>query len=82
MTFFANHSDHCVCCRELCEHLSSPVTASTIENKLDFVQKLTLPISPSSIYSWSIGHILEHEFFSLSHLGCAGSKEKSGFEFF
>ena len=29
---------------------------------------------PSSIYSWSIGHILEHEFFCLGHLGCAGSK--------
>ena len=32
--------------------------------------------SPSSIYSWSIGHILEHEFFCLGRLGCAGSKEK------
>ena len=31
---------------------------------------------PSSIYSWSIGHILEHEFFCLGHLGWAGSKEK------
>ena len=31
---------------------------------------------PSFIYSWSIGHILEHEFFCLGHLGCAGSKEK------
>ena len=31
---------------------------------------------PSSIYSWSIGHILEHEFFCLGHLGCAGSKAK------
>ena len=30
----------------------------------------------SSIYSWSIGHILEHEFFCLGHLGCAGSKGK------
>ena len=28
---------------------------------------------PSSIYSWSIGHILEHEFFSLGRLG---GKEK------
>ena len=38
---------------------------------------------PSSIYSWSIGHILEHEFFCLGSLGCAGSKgKKSGFEFF
>ena len=38
---------------------------------------------PSSIYSWSIGHILEHRFFCLGHLGCAGSKrKKSGFEFF
>ena len=32
--------------------------------------------NPSSIYSWSIGHILEHEFFCLGHLGCAGSKGK------
>ena len=33
-----------------------------------------------SIYSWSIDHILKHEFFCL---GWAGSKEKkSGFEFF
>jgi hypothetical protein len=32
--------------------------------------------NPSSIYSWSIGHILEHEFFCLGHLGCAGSKAK------
>ena len=30
----------------------------------------------SLIYSWSIGHILEHEFSWLGHLGCAGSKEK------
>ena len=29
-----------------------------------------------SIYSWSIGHILEHEFFCLGCLGWAGSKEK------
>ena len=31
---------------------------------------------PSSIYSWSIGQNLEHEFFCLGHLGCAGSKGK------
>ena len=31
---------------------------------------------PSSIYSWSIGHILEHEFFCLGRLGSSGSKEK------
>ena len=30
----------------------------------------------SSIYSWSISHFLEHEFFCLGHLGWAGSKEK------
>ena len=37
---------------------------------------------PSSIYSWSIDHILEHEFFCLGRLGSQGSKEKkSGFEF-
>ena len=36
-----------------------------------------------SLYSWSIVHILEHEFFCLGHLGCAGSKgKKSGFEEF
>ena len=32
--------------------------------------------NPSSKYSLSIGHILEHEFFCLGHLGCAGSKGK------
>ena len=31
---------------------------------------------PSSIYSWSIDHILEHEFFSLGRLGSQGSKGK------
>ena len=31
---------------------------------------------PSSIYSWSIGHILEHEFFCLGRLGSQGSKGK------
>ena len=37
---------------------------------------------PSSIYSWSIAHILEHEFFYFGYLGCAGSKgTKSGFVF-
>ena len=35
-----------------------------------------------SIYSWSIGHILEHEFFCLGCLGWAGVRKKSGFEFF
>ena len=39
--------------------------------------------NPSSIYSWSIDHILEHDFFCLGHFGCAGSKgKKSGFEEF
>ena len=32
--------------------------------------------NPSFIYSWSIGHILEHEFFCLGCLGSQGSKEK------
>ena len=42
-----------------------------------------MPFGPSSIYSWSIGHILEHEFFSLGRLCSQGSKEKkSGFEVF
>ena len=31
---------------------------------------------PSSIFSWSIGHILEHEFFCLGRLGSSGSKGK------
>ena len=31
---------------------------------------------PSFIHSWSISHILEHEFFCLGRLGCAGSKGK------
>ena len=37
---------------------------------------------PSSIYSKSIGHILEQEIFCLGRLGNQGSKEKSGFEEF
>ena len=32
--------------------------------------------SHNSVYSWSIGHILEHEFFCLGRLGSQGSKEK------
>ena len=32
------------------------------------------PWYPSSIYSWSIGYILEHDFFCLGHLGCKGKK--------
>ena len=31
---------------------------------------------PSSIYSCSLGHILEHEFFCLGRLGSSGSKER------
>ena len=31
---------------------------------------------PSSIYSYSIGHILEQEFFCLGRLGSQGSQEK------
>ena len=34
--------------------------------------------SPSSIYSWSIGHILEHEFFCFGRLGSKGSKGSKG----
>ena len=34
------------------------------------------PLDPSSIYSWSIGHILEHEFWCLGRLGSQGSKDK------
>ena len=36
---------------------------------------------PSSIYSWSIGHILAHEFFCLGRLGSSGSKEKVDLRF-
>ena len=35
-----------------------------------------------SIYSWSIGHILEHEFFCLGCLGWAEVRKKSGLKFF
>ena len=31
---------------------------------------------PSSIYSWSKDHILEHEFFCLGRLGSQGNKGK------
>ena len=40
------------------------------------VECWVLGFGPSSIYSWSIDHILEHEFFCLGRLGCPGSKEK------
>ena len=33
-------------------------------------------LSPSSIYSWSISHILEHKFFCLGRLDSSGSKEE------
>ena len=33
-------------------------------------------VDPNSIYSWSIDHILEHEFFCLGRLGSQGSKGK------
>ena len=45
-------------------------TIVNVKNLGDF-----LNILPSSIYSWSIGHILEHEFFCL---GCLGSKDSKG----
>ena len=32
--------------------------------------------TPSSIYSWSISHILEHEFFCLGRLGSFSKKKK------
>ena len=33
-------------------------------------------VHPSSIYNWSIGHILEHEFFCCGRLGSQGGNEK------
>ena len=45
-------------------------------NQQYYVSAYSKSKMPSSIYSWSIGHILEHEFFCLGHLGCAGSKGK------
>ena len=41
-----------------------------------FLDFFDLCLNWVSIYSWSIGHILEHEFFCLGCLGWAGSKEK------
>ena len=38
--------------------------------------RLLFNFVPSFVYSWSITHILEHEFFCLGHLGCACSREK------
>ena len=37
---------------------------------------LLVSASLSFIYSWSISHFLEHEFFCLGRLGSQGSKEK------
>ena len=58
---------------------------------INYEQFDTYGIYPSSIYSWSIGHILKHKFFCLGRLGrlsrlgrlgSQGSKGKSGFEEF
>ena len=54
--------------RRVCFHLCIEK-----ENEIKLSSQIFIP---SSIYSLSIGHILEHEFFCLGHLGCAGSKEK------
>ena len=48
----------------------------TEAQNFEHVTPFVTGILPNSIYSWSIGHILEHEFFCLGHLGCAGSKGK------
>ena len=37
---------------------------------------ITARWNPSSIYKWSIGHILEQEFFYFGFLGSSGSKGK------
>ena len=48
-----------------------------------FFHRFFISHYPSSMYSCSIGHILEHEFFCLGRLGSSGSKgKKSGFELF
>ena len=41
-----------------------------------FLTPAVSELEPSSIYSWSIGHILEHKFFCLGRLGSQGSKGK------
>ena len=43
-----------------------------IPNFRNFQQSNESWFCPSSIYSWSIGHILEHEFFCLGSLGSQG----------
>ena len=40
------------------------------------IQKSNKSKNPSSIYSWSIHHILEHKSFCLGRLDSSGSKEK------
>ena len=39
----------------------------------DITDKARYVSGPSSIYSWSISHILEQEFFCLGRLGSSGS---------
>ena len=47
------------------------------EQGVDFTMPfMNLGENPSFIYSWSISHILEHEFFCLGRLGSSGSKGK------
>ena len=46
------------------------------KNKFQLPNQTFIPKKPSSIHSWSISHILEHEFFCLGRLDSSGSKEK------
>ena len=59
--------------------MNFPVHYQTLNASLegrDFAIFKVLFIYPSSIYNWSIGQILEHEFLCLGRLGSQGSKEK------
>ena len=51
-------------------------TVATIFDRVYAKKETFQYFDPSSIYSWSIGHILEHEFFCFGRLGSEGSKGK------
>ena len=46
-----------------------PIFVEPVDNFVTKYEKNISGYNPSSIYSWSISHILEHEFFCLGCLG-------------
>ena len=62
---------------EAVKAITVPCNETILEATIQMVLHLAQFSSNSSfVYSWSIGHILEHEFFCLGRLGSHGKKEK------